>query len=572
MINTNHLCMACMKNKGESDVCPYCKFQDDGSQRTPYLPTKTWLMDRYLVGKTVNFDGEGITYIGWDNILQTTVLIREFLPSGLCSRDNGAQVTPLIAEDYNRCLTAFLDLHRALGRMRDLVALFPVYDIFECNGTAYTVSEYIESISLDEFLRRNGGTLTFDQTRTLLMPVVSTLSSLNSAGIVHGGISPETLYVGKDGKLRLTGFAGSELRFARGALKTQLFNGFAALEQYGFNGKEGPHTDVYAFAATLYRVISGVAPTSAKERVNNDTFTISPFLSEKMPSHAVDALHKALQLMPEQRTPNMERFRSEFSATPVLQEEPKTVTKPAAPAKEPVLVESKKSHTGLYIFLAMLLTLAILVGGCGFLEYKLDIFGLFPKEELSSTPSLTVSSEPEVSSAPAVSNGLPSDKLPNFVGQDYKKVKAQYNNSYYFKEYKVYDDKVAKDVIVAQSPEGNSEIMQNSGEAPTITIWISMGPDKRKVPNIINMTYAEAMDKLWDAGFFRESIMVANVANPAWNYIVTRVTPNEGTPLSVYDAQITLYLDPPTTEVPSIEENNGETPPVPEQEQEVTEQ
>ena len=70
------------------------------------------------------------------------------------------------------------------------------------------------------------------------MPVLSTLGTLHSAGIIHRGISPTTLIVGKNGKMRITGFSIWQARTARGDLTAQLFPGYAAIEQYGFEGQQ----------------------------------------------------------------------------------------------------------------------------------------------------------------------------------------------------------------------------------------------------------------------------------------------------------------------------------------------
>ena len=68
MQNINDLCMGCMKDNGGAEVCPYCGYHEDALPLAPYLPTKTWLEDRYLVGKLLSSNGEGATYLGWDNV------------------------------------------------------------------------------------------------------------------------------------------------------------------------------------------------------------------------------------------------------------------------------------------------------------------------------------------------------------------------------------------------------------------------------------------------------------------------------------------------------------------------
>ena len=105
-------------------------------------------------------------------------------------------------------IRAFLELWRKLARMRGLSALILVFDIVEDHGTAYAISEYMEGVSLREYLLRSpSGYLSWEQARILFMPVLSTLGTLHSAGIIHRGISPTTLIVGKNGKMRITGFS-----------------------------------------------------------------------------------------------------------------------------------------------------------------------------------------------------------------------------------------------------------------------------------------------------------------------------------------------------------------------------
>lgn len=548
MINIHHLCMQCMKEHGGADVCPHCGYREDGLQTAPYLPVKTWLLDRYLVGKMATCDGEGVTYIGWDNVLQSAVLIREFLPGGLCQRVGAETVRPAAeyAADYSRCLAAFLDLCRALARMRDLSALFPVYDIFELNGTAYAVSEYTESITLREFLHRNGDALTFEQARTLLMPTVSTLSSLHAADLIHGGISPETLYVGKDGKVRLSGFAGRDLRIARGSLKSGLYAGYAAIEQYGFDGKIGPHTDVYAFAGVFYRVVSGQAPADAKTRMTQDSVIPAAVLGGKVPAYAADALTAALQLMPDNRTATVERFRAELSAAPTVTKDrvsaqPTPVAEPARPAT--AQKPKAKNKTALYVVIAMLVTLLVLGGLLLLLESQFGFIGLFDKDESAPVSTLqTPSQDHSVPSSPASVPEGPTDEVPDVVGRNLAACEKAYPSYVFVEQYKVYDGNYAKGAIVSQSPAAGEQIPVGE-DAPTITVIVNMGSDKVTPPeNVAGMTYGDALVALLDAGYLWDSIETNIGEVPSFDYVVTKAQ-FSGT--TVYKASVMLHVEPP---------------------------
>ncbi len=553
MININTLCMQCMKQHNGAEICPHCGYREDNLQKAPYLPVKTWLMDRYLVGKMMTCDGEGVTYIGWDNVLQSAVLIREYLPGGLCQRTPDGAVHPLAetTADYSRNLSAFLELCRTLARMRDLSALFPTYDIFELNGTAYAISEYTESITLREFLHRNSDALTFEQARTLLLPTVSTLSSLHAANLIHGGISPETLYVGKDGKVRLGGFAGRELRIARGSLKAGLYNGYAAIEQYGFDGKIGPHTDVYAFAGVFYRVISGQTPADAKTRMSQDSVVPAAVLGNKVPAYAADAITLALQLMPDGRTSSIERFRAEISAAPTVAKDrvamnpaPAVASKPTEPAPAP---KKKKSKTGLYAVISMLVTLLVLGLLLLVLEFNFNFFGWFQQDASSATSLYTPSQENSVPSSPESVPDGPTDEIPDVVGLKLSACEKRYSSYKFEEKYKVYDSQYPeKGTIVAQDPPAGQQFTVGE-EAPVITVYVSMGSDTIDKPQIAGLTYGEAIVALLNEGYLWDNISTNIGEVPSFDYIVTKATFSGN---KVYSASVMLYVEAPAEPEP----------------------
>ena len=83
MMNTDHLCMSCMREIGDENQCPYCGFHADSPQLAPYLPLRTVVAERYLAGKLLDYNGDGATYMGWDLEMNAPVTIREFLPDSI---------------------------------------------------------------------------------------------------------------------------------------------------------------------------------------------------------------------------------------------------------------------------------------------------------------------------------------------------------------------------------------------------------------------------------------------------------------------------------------------------------
>ena len=253
MPNTDNLCMSCMKPIGDAKQCPYCGYHADSPQLSPYLPIRSVVANRYLVGKVLEFNGDGVTYAGWDMTERIAVKVREFLPDAICSRENGetqVRVMQGCERAYTDCYQSFLELWRKLMRLMGLSALISVTDVVEDNGTAYAIYEYTDAVPLRKYLLSTStGYIPWERARQMFMPALSALGTLHSAGIIHRGLSPQTILVTPDGKLKISGFSIWQARTARGDLNPELFPGYAAIEQYGFEGQQGAWTDIYAFAA-----------------------------------------------------------------------------------------------------------------------------------------------------------------------------------------------------------------------------------------------------------------------------------------------------------------------------------
>ena len=212
---------------------------------------------------------------------------------------------------------SFLELWRKLMRLMGLSALISVTDVVEDNGTAYAIYEYTDAVPLRKYLLSTStGYIPWERARQMFMPALSALGTLHSAGIIHRGLSPQTILVTPDGKLKISGFSIWQARTARGDLNPELFPGYAAIEQYGFEGQQGAWTDIYAFAAVLYRALIGTDPIVATTRVTNDRLMIPSKFAEQLPAYVINALINALQILPEDRTRSVEQFRAELSASP----------------------------------------------------------------------------------------------------------------------------------------------------------------------------------------------------------------------------------------------------------------
>lgn len=516
------LCMGCMKEIGDAAVCPHCGFSKDTPQIAPYLPLHTLVAERYLIGKVLSAGGDGVTYMGWDCTRKIAVQIREFLPEQLVSRvpsTNGVQVKRGGELLFHDGLSAFLDLWRKLARVRSLTAIIPVLDIFEANETGYAVSEFVETITLREFLLKSRtGYLTFEQTKALLMPVVSTVSKLHEMGIVHCGISPNSLCLGRDGKIRLTDFMIPDARVMNSGFSAEPVSGYAAIEQYSRSGSIGPWTDVYAFGAVTYRMLIGSTPQEAPERVANDKLMIPAKFAESLPAYAVSAMRNALAITPDDRTESIDDYREELSGSPkamvaqksaadaVIQakttEEEEAERRRKEKMRKEILRKQEQTRILLITFGIVILIGALLIGGY-----------LFFTRDTSDTTDTSTPVEQELVD------------VPNFVGQSYTRIKSDtvLNERYKFVVEYAYDSNVEAEYIISQGTNEGERVPMGS----ELKIVVSKGVEYVTLPDVSGMQYEAAVQTLISAGFTCTKVEKENDGTHTAG-IVIATTPEHG--------------------------------------------
>ena len=506
MINSEHLCMGCMKEIGEVQQCPHCGFHADTMQMAPYLAVRTVVANRYLIGKLLEYNGDGATYIAWDINEKKPVTIREFMPDTLATRRVGAKEVSVLSGcelSYRECMADFVELWRKLTRMSGLSALVNVFDVFEENSTAYAICEYVKSITLrDYLLRLKTGYIPWERARALFMPVLSTLGMLHTAGIIHRGISPLTLHIGQDGKMRIGGFSIWQARTAKSDLSAQLFPGYAAIEQYGYEGKQGPGTDIYAFAATLYRALIGSDPIEATERLTNDRLMVPGRFAEQLPAYVINGLINALQIMPEERTRSVEQLRADLSASPVAAAASGTefdapaapatntqpATKPAAPKSDKTVSKPAGKSNIILDNKVLVLRTALISGIAGLVIFLIVLLAAGDKIGFSvGEPKEEVTTRQEMVT------------VPNFVNRNYAEVSsnAYWTNNFTFESVEVYSDKVSKGYIIEQSVKAETQV--NAGTK--IVLTVSKGVEQFELPPVIGMDFEDARKLLAERKF-----------------------------------------------------------------------
>ena len=548
-MNYDNLCMNCMNELSGEKQCPKCGYHIDSPQISPYLPLKTPLGGKYIVGKAVSANSESITYSAYDIDRKTAVVIKEFLPECLANRaDDGRSVVVVrnAQDTYFELLNKFLDLWRNLARIRGFSALIPVVDVIEENNTAYAITEYVESLTLREFLLRSKtGYLNWEKANVLFMPVLSLLSNLHKSGIIHYGISPDTLLIGRDGKLRLSGFSIPEARFERTQIPAELFNGYTPLEQYGYSLENGEWSDVYSFCATVYRSLVGSVPQDAISRSTSDKLIIPARYAEIIPVYVINALMNGLQVDPQERTRDIETLREELSATPSNVVSSYSGVKVPSDEKRdaPVYVTADEDSPGQTILKTFLIILCV-----GLIAFA----GWFVYDRVINAPEET----------PVEDNTEAKEmvEVPNFVNTSYDLIASNpvQNERFTIKSTSDYSQTVEKGYIISQSIEPGKSVKKGT----EITFVISKGPEYVAVPPVIDMEVETAKTQLEEAGFVVKIIEKANDGNYTAN-TVAGVSPEAGSSqIKGSEVYIEVWGEAPEDDFNIFDDNfsNGSTP------------
>ena len=595
-------CMGCMENKGPAKVCPYCGYVEN----TPYLPSSiapgTMLHDRYLVGQMLNSNGQGATYIAYDTAVSCKVLLSEYMPEGLCMRVKGK---PTISVSYNNLaqykalMAEYTELNKSLAKMRSLSShLTPTLDIFAENNTTYAVYEYIEGVRLIDYLKENAGELSWSEVSAMFPPLFTTLSLVHNAGVLHRGISPDTIYVTDKGELKLTDFCISGVRTIGTELKTEIYPGYAAPEQYSAASRQGTWTDVYGICAVLYRILTGSKPDPANIRLENDNLYTPQELNPNIPKHVSDVIMAGMNLSGDDRVTTITELVTKLFDQPtsgIGQTQTLTISRNGIITNDPAYVNEHYDDyddDGYYddsndyddeyddyddddeeleggdenastfdkikipVIIGVLLVAIILV----IVVILFQLFAGGKDSNLRDTSSFAESSSVadnivEMTEETTQETTEAQNKMPSLVGKNYDDIKDQIEEKYDITldpEYE-YNSDYAKNMIFWQE----LKIGEHVEKGMTVKVKVSKGTKKAVVPEYENWKLKDYLAMLDELGI--EYTEVSEINFDFENDVVTRVSPEPGSEIDIQEGEMltVYYADNPeetteeTTEAPT---------------------
>lgn len=487
------LCMGCMQELNGSVICPNCHFDNSEVQSAPFLPFGTELAGRYVTGTGLETNGESTRYIAFDKQTGDVVIVSEFLPIGLFSRDEGQTELKVNYDDrlaFNKLRDEFISYFRIISELKDLSALTNIVDVFEENNTAYAIEEKEDLIPFEEYIERSNGHLDWDIARPLFMPVISALEALHKRGVGHYAVAPKNLFITASGKIRMSGYATENERKRGTALKSQLFSGAAAPEQYEDNFPLDDITDIYGLCSTLFYALTGHLPKSAVERLKDSRLLMSTSTVKSLPPHVVSALANGLQVQRENRITDFDELRSQLSVAHTAKAIQDEISRTASMniTKEQSRRNNGMSHTSIVIISVAITVLVLGIAGV-FWVMQNPLAGLF-------------SGNTDATAASTSSTEWTGPVVPNYVGMKYEdvvKAAASDDSVVVYRDYNdAYSDKYADGVVMEQYPPAGSKVDQEDGI--TVSVTVSLGAQMRELPAIQGNKIDEAAQSLADAG------------------------------------------------------------------------
>ncbi len=282
------------------------------------LPVGTELVGDYRIRRVLGAGGFGITYLAEEPSLARLVTIKEYFPSDFAVRDNILEAVPRsqsCAADYKWGLDRFIDEAQALAKF-DHPNIVRVYRYFRLHKTGYMVLHFEEGSSLKLWLANLRRPPQQSELDAIIAPLLDALELIHNADFLHRDIAPDNIIIRKSSKPVLIDFGSARGQIAQHSktISALVKPGYSPYEQYAMTSRnQGPWTDIYSLAATVYFAICGHRPIDAPSRIVADELKSARdgALSSYRPEFLA-AIDKALRLNVTERPQSIAQWRHDL--------------------------------------------------------------------------------------------------------------------------------------------------------------------------------------------------------------------------------------------------------------------
>ncbi len=441
--------------------------------------------------------------------------------------------------DNNEVVRRFLNEGRAISVL-DHPNIVKVYDISVTDKVYYIVMEYIDGITLKEYIEQRGEPLTYREAVHFTSQTLLALQHAHVKGIVHRDIKPQNIMIMEDGSIRVTDFGIA--RMARSEVHTDGDQAIGSVHYISPEQAQGAQTDqradIYSLGIMMYEMLTGRLPFEDENAVAIAVKQISDSappitkVNPSVPKGIAEIAQKAINKNPTDRyndALDMLRDIEEFKKNPsisfdykyldddiqtkmmgkVMANKRVSTEKTTKKAKPPKKIRRKR--IGFLVPIVLGFTIAI-VSVCA--VYGWDLL------QNSGNP-LFVEYE--------------NVELPDFTGMNISEVreilsKAPYN-TLRVEEREEVNPGVPEGEIIAQNPTSNNENPLTIKSNQKLYLTISSGTPTKIVPDLVGMSRQDAIQALLAEGITPYAKAVNAPGTPAGTVIGT--SPGAGTSILV---------------------------------------
>ncbi len=548
-------CTKCILDDGEN-WCS-CDPKESGNKKC-YLGSDTVLRGNFVVGKTISSDGETTHYMGYDRQSEEKIVITEYFPYPISQRhENCETILPSSGKEvsYKALMSEFEEIINLQTTLSSDYNIIAPYNVLADNNTIYGIYNYNEYTPLEKYLEDKGAPLVWNDIKGAFLQLCSTVMAIHKKGVIHRGICPENIMINSSGLIYLTGFSTAANRTDDSEIKSTLYEGYSAPEQYSIRGWQSEWTDVYGLAALLYTMLTGVVP------IRDDNGNIKPAIdiNPNIPDFVSQGIAASLIEQGMYRLGEVDRFTAmlleDTSASTAVFDSvaPTQVKATQIPSVkdiqhtihggtiiiedvEKALEEAKKqSATQIPEVLPVKQSVIRLRKRHGFLVATVAlviIIALGLIDDYNNVPIEIVPVE-----SPPVIMDLDTKYLPDFTGQNADEV-VNLNasqDSYRLIIREDFSSTVLDGDIISQKPEPGTSYVNK----PYVILTVSTGMREIPMPSIIGLTTQEAIDTLTAYGINHRVFEV--IDESLTEGYIGRATVEPGEMVDIYDDTVYLY-------------------------------
>lgn len=486
---------------------------------------------RYEVQEIIGVGGMSVVYKAYDNVDDRIVAVK------------------VLKDEYS----ANEDFKRRFKNESKAIALLShpnivkVYDVNFGEKLQYIVMEYIDGITLKEYINKQGA-ITWNDALFFMTQILRAVQHAHDKGIVHRDIKPQNIILLSTGNIKVTDFGIA--RFSRSETKTLTEQAIGSVHYIAPEQAKGEFTDeradIYSLGVVLYEMLSGDVPFEAESAVSVALMQLQADakrltdINADIPLGLEQICIRAMQKNPLDRYQTATEMlldieeiiknpKTTFNYGVQIDSNPTKVIKPAPvkpiePAPAPVEYEDEYDNKERKKKIATVVTIGIIV--------------------LIAAIVLVVM---------AFTNGMQKNtlRLENFVGMSYDEIidaadKGTYK--YKFIQEQVQTEEASPGIVIRQSPEVGSKVLEGS----EVTLYVAAAKDGIQIPNVYGYTLSQAKSYLERAGFINFKTLSVSSENVEEGKVI--YTDPKATMVADSSVLITIYVStgPSTTEIKSL--------------------